>query len=89
MLCNGALVLKGPMENKYTPNLNGEKRFLRGGAVADALNMEEDAANVESLAVKDRHFNAGECGVDTQIGRSSSGTCRDCSWYLVMIIIVR
>ena len=27
---------------KYTPNLNGEKRFLRGGIDADQLKFEED-----------------------------------------------
>ena len=41
--------------------------------------MEEDAANVESLTVKDRYFIVGGCGGDTQIRRLSSGTCRDCS----------
>ena len=54
VLCDGAEITEGIWAGHTTPNLNGEKRFLRGGAVADALNMEEDAANVESLTVKDR-----------------------------------
>ena len=40
VLCDGAEITEGIWAGHTTPNLNGEKRFLRGGAVADALNME-------------------------------------------------
>ena len=31
MKCDGSIIDKGPWKSFYTPNLNGEERFLRGG----------------------------------------------------------
>ena len=32
VLCDGSKIVEGPLINTYTPNLNAEGRFLRGGA---------------------------------------------------------
>ena len=41
--CNGSPITEGIWKGHATPDLNNAKRFLRGGIVADALNMEEDS----------------------------------------------
>ena len=79
VLCDGAEITEGIWAGHTTPNLNGEKRFLRGGAVADALNMEEDAINVKSLTVKDWYYHMHGCAGGAHIGSPTSGTCNDCS----------
>jgi len=40
--CDGSVIEHGIWEGKYTPNLNGERRFLRGGNDNDVLTLEED-----------------------------------------------
>merc|ERR1719370_610587 len=40
--CDGKPILDGIWAGSHTPNLNGEKRFLRGGEYTDQLFMEED-----------------------------------------------
>jgi len=39
--CDGSLIETGIWEGKLTPNLNGERRFLRGGLDADVLTLED------------------------------------------------
>ena len=75
VLCDGAEITEGIWAGHTTPNLNGEKRFLRGGAVADALNMEDGA--VQSLTTKDWYFWVHGCASGGHtVGRSDCGT--DC-----------
>ena len=40
--CDGSIIDHGIWEGKRTPDLNGEKRFLRGGDDNDVLTLEED-----------------------------------------------
>jgi len=40
--CDGSIIDYGIWKGKTTPNLNGERRFLRGGTDADALVLEDD-----------------------------------------------
>ena len=43
MRCDGTVIPHGSIwEGKKTPDLNNERRFLRGGPDSDMLNMEED-----------------------------------------------
>ena len=43
MRCDGSVIGHGSIwEGKRVPNLNGEKRFLRGGLDKDVLKLEED-----------------------------------------------
>ena len=42
VLCDGSKIVGGIWDGRYTPNLNGEKRFLRGGQVDDVLEIEDD-----------------------------------------------
>ena len=43
MRCDGSIIPSGSIwEGKRVPNLNGEKRFLRGGLDEDVLKMEDD-----------------------------------------------
>ena len=45
--CDGSLIPKGSMwEGFYTPNLNGERLFIRGGLDEEVLEMEEDIAKL-------------------------------------------
>ena len=41
VICNGTIIPKGVWSGEKTPNLNGEGRFLRGGAPHLVLNMED------------------------------------------------
>ena len=43
VLCDGSQINEGIWKGQTTPDLNGSKRFLRGGHVGDALNLEEDS----------------------------------------------
>ena len=40
-LCDGSEIQTGPMMNLYTPNLNSEGRFLRGGVGFDSWTFQD------------------------------------------------
>ena len=52
--CDGSLIPAPSIwEGKVTPNLNGERRFLRGGSDADMLKLEEDQLQEHTHKVTD------------------------------------
>ena len=40
--CDGVIITEGLWEGKLAPDLNGDRRFLRGGGDADVLTFEDD-----------------------------------------------
>ena len=60
--CDGRAITEGIWAGHTTPDLNKSQRFLRGGIVGDALELEEDATAVHdlktthSLQYKDIYF---------------------------------
>merc|ERR1719342_1817251 len=59
--CDGSVITHGIWEGKYTPNLNGEKRFLRGGDDNDVLTLED----VEILDHK--HYSSVSSSADATV----------------------
>ena len=56
--CDGSLISAPSIwEGKVTPNLNGERRFLRGGSDADMLKLEEDQLEDHAHKVSDPGHN--------------------------------
>ena len=56
--CDGSLISAPSLwEGKVTPNLNGERRFLRGGSDADMLKLEEDQLQEHTHKVNDPGHN--------------------------------
>jgi len=56
--CDGSLISAPSMwEGKVTPNLNGERRFLRGGSDTDMLKLEEDQLEEHTHKVTDPGHN--------------------------------
>jgi len=56
--CDGSLISAPSMwEGKVTPNLNGERRFLRGGSDTDMLKLEEDQLQDHKHKVTDPGHN--------------------------------
>ena len=55
--CDGSMIQKGIWIGRRTPDLNGSKRFLRGGVIGDALRVEEDTVNADQLNYKDWFYN--------------------------------
>ena len=54
MRCDGSVIGHGSIwEGKRVPNLNGEKRFLRGGPDCSVLNMEDDQLQNHEHLVSD------------------------------------
>jgi len=48
--CDGSIIpAPSPWANLPTPNLNGEKRFLRGGSPAEILIVQDDMFQVHRL----------------------------------------
>ena len=50
--CDGSQITEGIWIGQNTPDLNGSKRFLRGGIISDALNMEDDTTSTKGLSAK-------------------------------------
>jgi len=79
MLCDGSEIKEGPWADHLTPDINNSKRFLRGGVVADALNIEEDEVNTDGLTVTDNTFHTYGCPEGTTyVGSTGYGTCSSC-----------
>jgi len=56
--CDGSLISAPSIwEGEVTPNLNGERRFLRGGSDADMLKLEEDQLEEHTHKVTDPGHN--------------------------------
>ena len=54
MRCDGSTVPSGSIwAGKKVPDLNGERRFLRGGADQDVLSLEEDQMEDHGHTVSD------------------------------------
>ena len=49
VLCDGSKIEGGIWDGRMTPNLNGEKRFLRGGEVEDVLKLEDEKTNYRDI----------------------------------------
>merc|ERR1712141_373599 len=47
--CDGSPITEGIWTGQATPDLNGSKRFLRGGPISEVLDMEEDATSTKDL----------------------------------------
>merc|ERR1712215_323025 len=66
----------GPFHGQYTPNLNGEERFLRGAKSEDvALYTQEDQVGSHQHAYKDSHLHYK---LDSGCENFGAGTCDDC-----------
>ena len=50
--CDGSQITEGIWIGQNTPDLNGSKRFLRGGIISDVLNMEDDTTSTKGLSAK-------------------------------------
>ena len=59
VLCDGSDITEGIWAGHRTPDINNSKRFLRGGAVVEALNIEEDS--IKSLTVNDQVYYWQNC----------------------------
>ena len=55
--CDGSTIVHpSPWAGKLTPDLNNEKRFLRGGHDSDQLKLEEDTVVSHNHTAKDKYF---------------------------------
>ena len=59
--CDGSQIKAGIWRGQYTPNLNGEKRFLRGGLEKDVLKLEYDEMENIQFSFVDRYVKIGSC----------------------------
>jgi len=57
--CDGRVITEGPWKGHRTPNINGEKRFLRGGTQQEVLQTQED--QVKTLHYTDYKIHYAEC----------------------------
>merc|ERR1719264_357430 len=69
--CNGSTITKGPWAGGKTPDLNGEKRFLRGASDSEVLSMEEDQMQDHKHQVSDPGHTHGY--IDSHYGTPSNG----------------
>ena len=44
--CDGSRIVGGIWDGQYTPNINGEERFLRGSYREHVLDIEDDQVNL-------------------------------------------
>ena len=49
VLCDGSVIEGGIWDGRTTPNLNGEKRFLRGGETEEVLTLEDEKTNYRDI----------------------------------------
>ena len=49
VLCDGSQIEGGIWDGRMTPNLNSERRFLRGGSIEDVLAVEEESTNYRDI----------------------------------------
>ena len=60
--CDGTTIdNRSPWAGKLTPNLNKEKRFLRGGEDADQLILEDDSTKSHTHSTVDKFFTKYHC----------------------------
>ena len=53
MSCNGSLIEEGPMKGSYTPDLNGQQRFLRGGEEQSEWTFQDEMLREHSHNIND------------------------------------
>ena len=55
--CDGTVIEHpSPWAGKLTPDINNEKRFLRGGHDSEQLTLEEDTIKSHDHSAKDKYF---------------------------------
>ena len=60
--CDGTVIgHPSPWAGKLTPDLNNEKRFLRGGHDSEQLNLEDDSMKSHSHSTVDRYTKLWAC----------------------------
>ena len=60
--CDGSTIEHpSPWAGQLTPDLNNEKRFLRGGHDSDQLKVEDDSIKSHSHNMVDKFFSNGGC----------------------------
>ena len=57
--CDGTQIVGGIWDGQYTPNINGEERFLRGSYKDRVLDVEDDQVNLD-LNDNKKNLCAGE-----------------------------
>ena len=62
LLCNGSVILEGPLRGNTTPNLNGEERFLRGGLGYNVGTFQEDQIQDHYHSVSDPGHSHSDAG---------------------------
>ena len=76
--CDGSEITEGIWTGLTTPNLNGERRFLRGSADGNVLSLEDGA--VKTLKYDDQFYHTYGCPSDSvYLGRTRTGTCQNCA----------
>ena len=55
--CDGSIIRDGPWAGRSTPDLNEQRRFLRGGPEKDVLMMEDDSIKIPQLTYQDYFYN--------------------------------
>ena len=64
--CDGTVIEHpSPWSGKLTPDLNNEKRFLRGGHDSDQLRLEDDSMKSHSHSTQDIYLELYGCPSDT------------------------
>ena len=66
--CDGSNIQTGPLAGSNTPNLNGERRFLRGGSPSDAWTTEDDQMQDHQHSIADNghsHKDSGHTHTDS------------------------
>ena len=60
--CDGSTIdHRSPWAGMLTPDLNNEKRFLRGGHDSEQLNLEDDSVKSHSHSIVDKFFHKRGC----------------------------
>merc|ERR1719414_1932424 len=75
-LCDGSPITKGMWNGLITPNLNNEKRFLRGSNLDDVLTLEEDMIlDHQHIDGMHSHTDTGHTHSYTDYGQSGDHHC--------------
>merc|ERR1719414_97700 len=75
-LCDGSPITKGMWNGLMTPNLNNEKRFLRGSNLDDVLTLEEDMIlDHQHIDGTHTHTDTGHSHSYTEYGESDRHDC--------------
>ena len=81
--CDGSTIEHpSPWAGMLTPDLNNQKRFLRGGHDNEQLTMEEDATKFHQHNYEDKHYplygeEVHNCGLSYQTIRNADSSGRD------------